>query len=141
MADQIDEKILAALRQDARLPITDLALKVGRSRTAVQARIARLERDGRILRYTIDEAGHTRDSDVGAVVMISVHIRNRSGELLTQLRAMPNVIGCYGIAGEFDFVLLLARMNGAELREHLERIYCLEAVRKTQTHLALYREF
>ncbi|WP_166418033.1 Lrp/AsnC family transcriptional regulator [Cochlodiniinecator piscidefendens] len=141
MPDDIDKLILAELRQDARIPVTSLAQRVGRSRTAVQARVDRLESSGRIQRYTIDEPGHTRDSDVGAVVMIQLKVRNRSNELMAQLRAMPQVIGCYGIAGDFDFTLIFAKMENEDLKHHLEAIYSLDAVRKTQTHLALYREF
>ena len=53
MRDEIDEQILEALRRDSRLPVTNLSRKVGRSRTAVQARLSRLEQDQQILGYTI----------------------------------------------------------------------------------------
>jgi len=141
MSKLIDEKILAELRQDSRIPVTTLANRVGRSRTAVQARINRLQQDGRIQRYTIDEPGRTKDSDVGAMVLISVTVRSKSQDLLSHLRGLPQVIGCFGIAGDFDFALLLSRMENAELQKLLEQIYLLDGVRKTETTLALYREF
>lgn len=141
MSKLIDEKILAELRQDSRIPVTTLANRVGRSRTAVQARINRLQQDGRIQRYTIDEPGRTKDSDVGAMVLISVTVRSKSQDLLSHLRGLPHVIGCFGIAGDFDFALLLSRMENAELQKLLEQIYLLDGVRKTETTLALYREF
>ncbi|PIE18127.1 MAG: hypothetical protein CSA65_05935 [Proteobacteria bacterium] len=141
MTSTIDEHILAELRQDARIPITTLAERVGRSRTAVQARVNRMEQDQRILRYTIDEPGFTKDSDVGAIVQISLKVRNQSEELLSRLRAIPQVIGCYGVAGGFDFLLILSRMENAELKHRLEEIYSMDVVRNTETVLALYREF
>lgn len=54
---------------------------------------------------------------------------------------MPQVIGCYGVAGGFDFMLILPRMENQELQRWLEEIYSLDAVRKTETILSLYREF
>ena len=55
MRDKIDEQILEELRRDSRVPITDLSRKVNRSRTAVQARLSRLEQSQQILGYTIKE--------------------------------------------------------------------------------------
>ena len=43
--DAIDQALLNALRENVRCPVALLARKVGLSRTAVQARMARLERD------------------------------------------------------------------------------------------------
>lgn len=83
MSKQVDDKILAELREDARIPITTLSERVGRSRTAVQARVHKMEQEKRILRYTIDEPGFTKDSDIGAIIQISLKVRNKSEELLS----------------------------------------------------------
>ena len=57
--DAIDERLIAFLKTDARMKLTALARAVSLSRTAVQARIARLERDKVILGYcaVIRDAG------------------------------------------------------------------------------------
>ncbi len=49
--DPIDQKLIAALKDNGRASTADLARRVGRSRTTVQSRIERLERDGVILGY------------------------------------------------------------------------------------------
>ncbi|TIW76599.1 MAG: winged helix-turn-helix transcriptional regulator, partial [Mesorhizobium sp.] len=46
--DRIDRNILSALGRDGRLSMSELALKVGLSKTPVQARVKRLEKDGYI---------------------------------------------------------------------------------------------
>ena len=66
MRDKIDEQILEALRRDSRLPVTNLSRKVGRSRTAVQARLSRLEQDQQILGYTIKEPSTLETDGIGA---------------------------------------------------------------------------
>ena len=70
MRDEIDEQILEALRRDSRLPVTNLSRKVGRSRTAVQARLSRLEQDQQILGFTIKEPSTLEADGIGAIVMI-----------------------------------------------------------------------
>ena len=49
--DVIDEKLLAALRENGRASTAQLARLVGRSRTSVQSRIERLEKQGVIVGY------------------------------------------------------------------------------------------
>lgn len=51
--DRADERILAELTRNARIPHAELAEKVNLSRNAVRQRIERLERDSLILGYTI----------------------------------------------------------------------------------------
>ena len=77
MRDEIDEQILEALRRDSRLPVTNLSRKVGRSRTAVQARLSRLEQDQQILGYTIKEPSTLETDGIGAIVMITMEIRSK----------------------------------------------------------------
>ena len=49
--DEIDKKIVAALQAEGRLPIVDLADRVGLSATPCQRRVKRLEEEGVITRY------------------------------------------------------------------------------------------
>jgi DNA-binding Lrp family transcriptional regulator len=51
--DAIDEKLLSALRDNARASTARLARLVGRSRTSVQSRLDRLEREGVIVGYSV----------------------------------------------------------------------------------------
>lgn len=51
--DEIDQALLAALRENARESTADLARRVGRSRTTVQGRLERLERRGVIQGYAL----------------------------------------------------------------------------------------
>ena len=49
--DKIDRNIVRLLQQDARMPHTELARKVGLSTTPCKERVRRLEREGVILHY------------------------------------------------------------------------------------------
>ena len=51
--DDIDQQLLALLRENARATTSDLARKLGLSRTTVQSRIDRMERSGVVIGYTV----------------------------------------------------------------------------------------
>lgn len=141
MHDDVDHQILSILRRDARVSITTLAAQVGRSRTAVQARLDRLQRDGQILRYTIEEPGRRNPDEIGAFVKVALVAQREGPALVEILRDMPQVLACRGIAGEFAFMVLLRRLEHAELQSTLQHIYTLPGVLKTETVLTLTYEF
>ena len=70
--DAIDEKLLQALRENGRASTAQLARLVGRSRTSVQSRIERLERQGVIVGYGVLLAPEHGVGAVRAHVMIKV---------------------------------------------------------------------
>ena len=51
--DDTDHRLIALLRQDARLPLAALAAKLGVSRGTVANRLRRLEDDGVVVGYTV----------------------------------------------------------------------------------------
>ena len=72
MTDPIDERLIAALRDNGRASTAELARQVGRSRTSVQSRLTRLERQGVILGYTVRLAPDRGPGAIRAHVMIKV---------------------------------------------------------------------
>jgi DNA-binding Lrp family transcriptional regulator len=70
--DAIDEKLIAAMKDNGRASTADLARRVGRSRTTVQSRIERLERDGVILGYAARLAPDHAHGAVRVHVMIKI---------------------------------------------------------------------
>lgn len=141
MNDIIDERILCELRNNAKLPVTTLAKIVGRSRTAVQERINRLEASGGIKSYTIIESGQSNESDVMAIVFVSVSIRNKSNNLIGKLKSMPNVISCLAITGDAALAVMIRRTTSEDLNWTIERIYEFEGVTKTETVISLHTIF
>ena len=141
MSEDIDKQILEELRQNARIPITVLAQIVGRSRTAVQARLSRLERSHRILGYTIKEPSIAETDGIGAIVLVTLEVRNQTDALLKAVGAMPQVASCIGVIGDHDYALLIRQIDKPELEHVLVRLYKIEGVKRTETIMALFREF
>jgi Lrp/AsnC family leucine-responsive transcriptional regulator len=141
MRDKIDEQILEALRRDSRVPVTDLSRKVGRSRTAVQARLSRLEQTQQILGYTIKEPSTVETGGIGAIVLINMEIRSKGEAAAREFATMPEVASCLRIVGNHDFALLINPIEKPRLNLVLEQIYKIDGVKRTETIMALSKEF
>jgi len=138
--DRIDRNILAALSRDGRLSMADLAGKVGLSKTPVQARVRRLERDGYIRGYMalID---HDRLGE-GHIAFVQVKLSDTRSAALDAfnkaVRGVPEVEQCHMIASSFDYLLKVRTKDIASYRRVLgERISALPHVAQTSTFVAM----
>ena len=141
MRDKIDEQILEALRRNARAPVTDLSRKVGPSRTAVQARLSKLEQTQQILGYAIKEPSTVETGGLGAIVLISMEIRNKGDAAVREFAAMPEVASCLRVVGNHDFALLINPIEKPRLNFVLEQIYKIDGIKRTETIMALSKDF
>lgn len=138
--DDIDRRVLAELQRDGRVSTTDLASRVGLSRPAATARIRRLEGEGTI-------RGYTALVDPGAVgldllCLIGIAMQLHSQENIARARAaiaeMPEVLECWHVTGDFDYVLKVAVRNRADLQRFiLERLAPVPGLARVNTSLVL----
>lgn len=136
--DKADEKILAELTRNARIPHAELAEKVNLSRNAVRQRIERLERDGLILGYTIAVGeGRPRASTITAMMFVYRHDRMRGGDVIQALKRLPEVVSCDVMSGDFDLVVRVEADAADRIREIWQEVSALPGVRDTLTAFAL----
>jgi len=115
--DAIDARILAALAEDARISVADIARLVGLSGPSVSERIRRLEESGVIEGYTV----RINAPEIGLPIAAWLRVRPLPGELSRVadiLRGLPEVVECDRITGDDCFI------GKAHVRsmEHLEKI-------------------
>src|SRR5258708_22807446 len=105
--DAIDEKLIFALRENARASTAQLARLVGRSRTSVQSRIERLERRGVIVGYGVVLAP---EHDLGAVrAHVMVKVGPKEARAVTAaLRAIAQVRVLHSVSGAVDLIAVAA---------------------------------
>jgi len=136
--DEIDRRILAELAEDARIPLVTLAARVHLSRNAVRQRIERMERDGVIAGYTLVRGHSEADSRrVSAVLFVYRVDRMRGGQVLAELAAIPEVVRCDILAGEFDLLVTVHADSMDRVGEVWERIAALPDVANTVTSVSL----
>jgi Lrp/AsnC family leucine-responsive transcriptional regulator len=119
--DIIDAAILRILQQNGRIANAELAEKIGLSASACSRRVDILEKTGVISGY------HARLShkalDYRIMVIVHISLSGQFAKTLTEFEAAvklcPNVLVCYLMSGEYDYILRVA----AKDLEDYERIH------------------
>jgi DNA-binding Lrp family transcriptional regulator len=133
--DEKDVRILTLLRENARLPVADLARQLGLARTTVQARIERLESSGVIAGYTLRTSRFTRPA-LRATALVA--IEPRSGPtVLGRLRSLPGVEVVHTTSGRFDLLVQIVARTTEELDDTLDRIGEASGVRSSESLIHL----
>lgn len=105
--DDIDRRIISELQRDGRLSIVDLADRIGLSPTPCLRRVKRLEADGLIRRYAalVDAKAMGLGMQALVQVMLDDHSESVVEAFEAAIRQRPEVIACYAVTGEMDFLL------------------------------------
>lgn len=105
--DKIDLQLLQILQEDCRLTTKELAARVHLSSTPVYDRVKRLEKEGFIQKYVaiLDYEKLNR----GFAVFCNVKLKELNTKIATEfvksVRNIDEVIECYNISGDFDYML------------------------------------
>ncbi len=138
--DAFDRKILAALAQDGRLPVTALANRIGLSKTPCQQRLKRLIDEGYIqgFRAVLDPAKLGLDHVAFAEVKLSDTREEALRAFNTAVQAIPEIEECHMIAGRFDYLLKVRTSDIKRYRLVLgETISALPHVASTSTNVVM----
>lgn len=138
--DAIDARILVALQQNGRASTAELGRLVSRSRTSVQSRIERLERDGVIVGYTVLLAPEHALGAVRAHVMIKVGPKE-ARSVTAALRAISQVRVLHSVSGDVDMIAIAATSTVAEMDQIIDRIGALQGVERTTSSIILSTKF
>lgn len=105
--DEKDRAILRLLQQNARMTVKEIAEAVHLSPTPVHERIRRLESSGIIRQYAalLDPAQLGKRLMVICYVSLKQHNKNAGSRFIKAINELDEVIECYNISGQFDFML------------------------------------
>jgi Lrp/AsnC family leucine-responsive transcriptional regulator len=137
--DETDRRLLAELQADGRLTHVALAARVGLSRSAVQERIARLERTGVILGYTV------RLGDPGATPGLRAYLMIKGGasheRAVKLLEGFPEVTVADSVSGDVDLILQLQAERIEDLTRVRDEVARLPGIASTHTLLVMTPRF
>ncbi|MCL1633082.1 Lrp/AsnC family transcriptional regulator [Luteimonas sp. SX5] len=135
-----DQQLLTVLRENARASTAEIARRLNQSRTTVQSRIERLERDGVIAGYTVRVAEAAERGHIRAHIMITVLPRHMAS-VVEALRAMPAVRTLHSVSGPFDLIALGVVPSVEDMDELTDRIGAIDGVERTTSSIILSAKF
>ena len=138
--DRYDRRIISILETEGRLPVTELAKRVGLSKSPCQVRLKRLVDDGYILGFkaVLDMAKIGREHVAFTEVKLSDTTEKALAAFNAAVKRIPEVEQCHMIAGPFDFLLKVRTRDITAYRRILgESMSALPHVANTSTYVSM----
>ncbi|TKK66722.1 Lrp/AsnC family transcriptional regulator [Ilyomonas limi] len=151
LLDEKDYAILHLLQQNARTTVKEIADKIHLSTTPVHERIKRMEASGVIKQYAtiVDNTKVKKGLMVICYVSLKQHSKNAGVKFIKVINELNEIIECYSISGEFDFMLKVMcedmnayydfhvnKLSSIENIGHVQSVFVMGVIK--QTHQLVY---
>lgn len=137
MMDSTDLNILKLLQKDARMSVSDISKNVDLSISAVGERIKKLEKSNIINQYTTILNAKFFEKELTAFMLISLQNPQVSPTFLEFVNKEKEILSCFYIAGDYDYIIKIVTKNTNTLAKVLDRIKSVEGIIKTNTMVIL----
>jgi Lrp/AsnC family transcriptional regulator len=139
--DRTDLRILAMLQQDASLAVAEVAGRVNLSQTPCWRRIQKLEAQGVIARRVaiLDPEAVGLGLTVFVEIETGDHSADWLGRFAASVRAMPEVMEVYRMAGDVDYLLRIAVGSMAEYDDFYRRLIAEVSLKNVTSRFAMER--
>jgi|SRR5215471_12743547 len=149
--DEKDLAILRLLQHNARITVKEISDKIHLSTTPVHERIKRMEEAGVIKQYAtlVDHSKVKKGLMVICYVSLKQHNKSAGVKFIRMIQEMKEVIECYNISGEFDFMLKVLvenmdayynfhvnKLSEAENIGHVQSVFVMGVIK--QTHIVVH---
>lgn len=138
--DNIDRQLIGLLLANARESTTELARKLGVARTTIHERIARLEKSGLIAGYSAVLSQDPFGESTMALVMLSI-VQKQQKDVLERLKALPEVVSCYTISGDYDLVVMVQAPRVEDVDAVLDELLGIPGVERCRSWIILGKQF
>jgi len=144
--DDKDLAILRLLQQNAKITVREIASQIHLSTTPVHERIKRMEDSGVIKQYVtlVDHAKVKKGLMVICYVSLKEHNKRSGAKFIKSIHELHEVIECYNISGEFDFMLKVVaenmdayydfhvnKLSQIENMGHLQSVFVMGIIKQT----------
>lgn len=135
--DSMDYKILECLKVNSRIKASAISKEIHLSVSAVIERIHKMEKNGIIKNYTIVLDESKMGNDTSALMEVSLDHPKFQESFTKSIKENKNVVLCYYLTGDFDFMLKILCKSSEELEKVHNQIKSLDGVSKTKTYYVL----
>ncbi|WP_299504945.1 Lrp/AsnC family transcriptional regulator [uncultured Roseobacter sp.] len=134
--DEMDRRLIGALRHNARASLSELASLLGLTRATVRTRLAKLQDRGDILGFSVVMKEDGLTDPVRGLMMIAIEGRG-TDRIIRQLGGMPELRRVYSTNGRWDVIVEIGTATLEELDRVLARVRRLDGVTASETSLLL----
>lgn len=134
--DKTDFQILEYLQQDSKMTNKEISVKLGLSVTAIYERIKKMEREKVISGYVALVAPNKveRGFMVLCQIRLSRHTKDFLSRFENQVAKLPEVLECYHVSGEYDYILKVLVADMDAYREFMvNKLTRLDHIGNTQS--------
>lgn len=131
--DQINQKILACLQQNARDSFVNIGRIVGLTAPAVADRVRRMEERGVIKGYHADVSHLHAGFQLKAVVMLRAFV-GKLKPFLNKVESYPEVLSCYRVTGNDNIIMEVVLQDQLHLEKFIDQLILYGECR---THIVL----
>ena len=135
--DNIDIRILRCLTKDARMNASQISQQVNLSVSAVIERMKKMEASGLIRGYTVLIDERLAGYDVQALISVRLEHPKYNQSFAQQMCEHNNVLECFYITGDFDYMARVSAGSTEELTKVLNDIKQIPGVSLTRTYVVL----
>jgi len=140
--DAIDQRIIEKLTADARLPISSLAKDLKVSNTLVHQRLKKLFEKKILQKASFKIEPSTLGYETAAYTQIKIDSYGLRREIEQEVRAIPEIVECVNISGEFALLVKIYAFNNRHLRDIIyDKIQTIKGVSTTNTIVAFETNF
>lgn len=136
--DEIDNKILKILAQRSNMTMTDIAGHINLSVPATAKRINKLSENKIIEHYSLVINPNAVGKPMLAHIFIVLERLTYVNEFMRLVNSDKDILECFAIAGEFDYILKVCAKNMLDLEQKIIKLKEVKGVRKTNTIIVLY---
>ncbi|WP_025743150.1 Lrp/AsnC family transcriptional regulator [Aquimarina pacifica] len=138
--DIIDRSILLLIQKDGKITIKEIAERLNLTTTPIFERVKKLERD----KYITSYKGHIDRKKVGLQLIVfcnvtlNLHQTDYLKKFERDIQQFPEVVECYHIAGEFDYLLKIYAQDMEYYQDFLSnKLASLKNISKVQSSFVM----
>lgn len=138
--NELDKAILQALQDEGRISNAELSRRINLSPPAIHARLRRLEKDGYIRQYValLDREKVGYDMLCFVHINLQLHQQEQIETVRSTISQMPEVLECYHLTGEYDYLLKVVIRNRQDLERFvMNRLTPVPGIGRIHTSLVL----
>lgn len=132
--DEIDEKIIHILQNDARRSFVVIANEIGLSESAVRRRIKHLTDSGIIKKFTIELDETLKTS---AITLISIDSTANTSTIIQQLLKLKDIKTIYEITGQYDIATIISAPTIVDINNCIDEVRKIDGIADTNTVIIL----